>query len=211
MPRYRKYPLFIQNRREKWFADTINFIEARYMAILDRFVHTFRFLDFHPLNAHAFSYEYASLFRDTGSCFSSVLDNILKNSDVKPMKGKNYTIRDFSRYLNKNVDDIRDIGICLDVEYDQKYVYPFRNFGTDEVSAVWWNAYNNLKHNELNSMPAGCLSNLIYIFAALTIIYDAVTKRNEHSSMFSIITQGLVGSIIDGTVPREEYHFPQAS
>jgi len=214
VPVYSKYPIFIQNRTKQWFIDLIIFMENRYKAIVDRFIQSNRYLDFDPRNYRAFSYEYASLIRDIGSCFSSSLDHLLKKSCIKPVRGNNYTVFDFSRYLNEYIDDIQKIGVILNYDFNEKYVYPFQGFESDKVNSVWWDAYNDLKHNELYSKTSGCLSNFVYSFSALTILLDAVTKRGavEGSNReFLILTRGLVSSLNSDWLPLDEYQFPKAT
>lgn len=189
-------------------------MENRYSAIVDRFVQSHRYIDFDPLNCWAFSYEYASLIRDVGSCFSSSLDHLLNKTGIKPAKGNYYTVIDFSRYLNENIEDIQKIGVILNYDFNEKYVYPFKGFESEKVDSIWWNAYNDLKHNELYSKTSGCLSNLVYSFSALTILLDAITQRGAvdgSNREISILSRGLVSSLNSGWLPLEEYLFPIAT
>lgn len=157
---------------KSWYKEISTYLRMRYPPIIDRFLNTFRYVDFDPKNADSCSYEFASLLRDIGSIFNSVLDTIVEQEGRAPKYGPRYNILDYRDFLLENFPTIDEISVVLNVNYDQKYILPYEGFKKSEVNSVWWNAYNAVKHQDIKCREFGCLSNVIYGVCALTIIYE---------------------------------------
>jgi len=65
--------------KEPWYYDITSYLFQRYSSIEMRLMETFRYVACHPRNKNTFSYEYASILRDAGSVFSSVLDRLVRS------------------------------------------------------------------------------------------------------------------------------------
>ena len=77
-------------------------------------------------------------------------------------------------------------------------------------SLQWWTAYNHLKHSDIDCLDEGSLSNVIYGFGALTLLYLAILARSSiflddlTTNIFHYI--GFSDDKID-----EDYIFPKSS
>lgn len=162
-------------KNETWFFDLFNYIELRYASISDRLAQTFRYVDLHPANKDVFSYEYASLLRDIGSVISSVLDTLLSN--VKGGKERRYyNIDDFRSFLLQEIEDIENVRVVLNVQHTSSSLFPFEGFKGDSHSLQWWKAFTDIKHSDIECIDEGCQSNVIYAYAALTVLYASLSK-----------------------------------
>jgi hypothetical protein len=148
-----------------WFHRIQIYLLNRHSQIEQRLLTSFNYVELHPKNATSFSYEYSSLLRDIGSVFSSFLDSIMKSSSFK--KGK-LNINDYCEFLIKEVDDIEEICTEINAEYDQRYLFPFHCI--KKFNPHWWDAYNNVKHTDIENLEDGCLGNVLYGFASLSIL-----------------------------------------
>ena len=152
--------------KQDWFKRNQTYLINRVGQIQDRLLTSFRYVECHPNNSATYSYEYASLLRDIGSVFGSFLDNAIKSTSPSA-KGK-LDINDYCEFLCREVDDIEEICATMDANYDQRLLFPFHCI--TKFSPHWWNAYNNVKHSDVENLQDGCLGNVLYGFASLCIL-----------------------------------------
>lgn len=170
-----------------WLNEIRDYLELRYPPIVNRLINVFRYVDLHPVNNDTFSYEFASILRDIGSVFTSVLDSFVKGVGKEPKYLKYHDIRDYRDFLLEEFHDLTKISAILNVDFDQKLVFAFKGFNKKNVNSVWWRAYNNVKHSDIEHLKDGCLSNVIYAFSALTMLYESIiyigsTAASPHTS-----------------------------
>ncbi|MCJ7559290.1 hypothetical protein MUO79_01565 [Candidatus Bathyarchaeota archaeon] len=152
--------------KQDWFNRIQIYLINRHAQIQQRLLISFNYVDFHPKNATTFSYEYASLLRDIGSVFGSFLDNLIKSA-LPATKGE-LNINNFCAFLCNEVDFIEEICAEMEAEYNQRYLFPFHNI--KKITPHWWKAYNNIKHTDIENLQDGCLSNILYGFASLSVL-----------------------------------------
>ena len=99
--------------KEPWYNDILSYLLQRYASIERRLIDTLRYVACHPENRNTFSYEYASILRDSGSVFSSVLDRLIRETTAI---SKEPDISDYKKWLLK-----LDIPRCMSDRIDRIY------------------------------------------------------------------------------------------
>jgi hypothetical protein len=161
--------------KEDWFGEIVSYLLQRYSSIEDRILETFRFVACNSGNRHAFSYEYASILRDAGSVFGSVMDRLIRKTE---MVSGQLDIRNYRKWLMEldipeHRDRIRKIySVSVDINYplQEKVLLPFRQFSDDKKRLDWWEAYNDVKHSDIDKFHAGNFENALNSVAALSIL-----------------------------------------
>ncbi len=170
----------------------------RYEHIQERFLQSLRYVDLDPENYKVYSYEYSSLIRDIGSIFTSFLDKLIRLTSKEQIKSE-LDIRNYREFLIENVTNIEKICVELNASYKQKYLFPFKDIKDKSQKIVWWEAYNCLKHNDVDERRRGCLSNTLYSLASLLVL------TNLFNPSFHFKTQIFqIGVYSDLTMSHEE-------
>lgn len=169
MSRLRSFTMLKESLEQKyqsfeWFNELAGYLQYRCLTILNRFWDTFRYVDPSPDNADVFSYEYASLLRDIGSVFGSVLDTMVRNTEKT---SDELSISDYRRFLNDNIENFDSVGVQFHLPFSSRYFFPFK-----QGRLVWWDGYNNVKHSDSLKFRDGCLSNVLYGLASLVILHN---------------------------------------
>lgn len=178
--------------KNDWFEKLLGYLILRFPSIETRILNTFRYVELAPRNAATFSYEFSSIVRDIGSSFSSILDRLVRKTAKKPLD-RHLDIIDYLEFLVKEVKGIELIGAQLNSPFYLNLVLPFD--GIEEWIEKhslpnWWDAYNKLKHLEIDNYPHGSLSNVIYGMGSLAILYGLMDKyRRAQGELFSLIGQ----------------------
>ena len=206
-PRFGAYPLR-RFKNETWFFDLYSYLELRYVSISERLAQTFRYVDLHPANKDAFSYEYASLLRDIGSIISSVLDKFLSNVNGGKDRGF-YNIDNFRSFLLSEIEDIENVRVVLNVVYTHSSLFPFEGIKGDNHILQWWKAFTDIKHSDIECIDEGCQSNVIYAYTALTVLYASLSEPIIHWEGVSSKIIHSVNSIV--TKDKKPYYkYPKA-
>jgi len=178
-----KPELFKKYHGNRWFIEALAYTQLRYHPIETRIINSLRYVELCSDNNKTFSYEFCSIIRDIGSTFSSVLDKLVRNTSVKT-KG-DYDIRDYRRFLVNEVHEIDSIGVELRCLFTENMILPFDNIKDDKIRIDWWDAYNNLKHAEIDNLQDGCLSNVLYGMSSLAVLYSLISHhRNAEGNLF---------------------------
>jgi len=206
--RFQDYPL-LRFYEEIWFYEMTSYLKLRFASITQRLFQTFRFVDLYPINKDTFSYEYASLLRDIGSVFSSVMDKLLRGA-LGEKQNSDYNIDDFRRFLLSEIEDIENVKVSLNVSYLNSNLFPYEGLSGKRHSLRWWKAFTNIKHSDILCINEGCLSNVIHAFGALTILYDCLIE--PHPFYWMEHTEGIISRIFSvDSEQKEQYHrFPEA-
>jgi hypothetical protein len=159
-------------QNESWFPEIRRCLEARYYAIEERLVQTFRYVQLHPDNGSTFSYEFASILRDCGSVFTSVLDKAIRETKHYS-KDKRLNIRDFKKFLNSADQDFYRYTIIPNPLYPL-VLLPYCAFSKLSSRSGWWDSYNNIKHSEIENYTDGNLKNVMNAVGALAILCNCM-------------------------------------
>ena len=173
---------------EEWFIEARKYLNKRFPPILNKLLNIFRYVELDPFNALSFSYEFSSLLRDIGGTFSSVLDYMVKGHN-NLSREQRLNIDSYRIFLNDEINNLEGIAIYLNVDFDEKIIFPFEGFSNEQILSVWWNAYNDVKHLDIYTIKKGCLSNVLYSFSALSVLQDCMTRP-------SLWGQGVVNPLI---------------
>lgn len=145
------------------------YLHSRFGAIAARFEDTFRYVDLDRLNRQTFSYEYASLLRDAGGTFASVMDRIVREYRGVP-DGKNTCIADYRDYICDVEAVPHQIAVYLSP--DGLKVYPFEELdpARKQRTPRWWLAYNKIKHAESVQLRRGNLENALRALCGVAVV-----------------------------------------
>ena len=153
---------------EDWFARSRDYLVARRAAIQQRLQTTFRFVELNKENGATFSYEFASILRDSGSVFGSVLDSL-----VKGRKGDFSVQANFGDYRMLLLDEDPDIyyrTVQVRPLFPRGMLAPLSTLSQANGIPGWWRAYNNVKHSEYENFRDGNMRNAVLSVAALVIL-----------------------------------------
>jgi len=185
--------LYRTYRDNHGFEKLALFVASRYFAIETRVHETFRFVDLEPRNASTFSYEYASLLRDIGGAFDSALKAFCRN-----VTGiKNPTIHNHLDFLRQNIRsskpgelaDLTTISVELASDRTDRFLYPFADLCTDSPKSnlpKWWDAYNDVKHLEIEKFVEGNFKNVLNAFAALFVLFILTDKDEGRGHSYKV-------------------------
>lgn len=198
------YPLHVKYSENEWYSKINNYFTDRFSPIANRLNSTFRYVDLHPKNKDAFSYEYTSLLRDIGSTFSSVLDSFLTNIQGK----KKYNIDHFRKFLLEEITELETVMVILSKNLAKRWLFPFEGFAEKKIRSTWWRAYNDVKHKDIYRLEAGNLSNVLYSFGALSVLYSGIVMTDNVRRD----TEGIIGDIRDitGYYDKSRYDYYKA-
>jgi hypothetical protein len=161
--------LWNQYKGQEWFELASGYCFHRFEIIESRFYEATRYVSINTENRATFSYEFASILRDCGSTFSSVMDAIVKGTgEVKP--DIDTTIAHYRKFLYERIRDINRISLQIRPLFPKGMVLPFDGLNTIDDSPNWWDAYNNVKHNEYENYKDGSLENSVKALSSLALL-----------------------------------------
>jgi len=188
---------------QDWFNRIKFYLNDRHYHIQERLLTSFRYVELNPKNALSFSYEYSSLLRDIGGVFGSFLDKFIRSASPSPSTKGELNINNYLEFLDSEVDGIEEICAEMEAEYDQRYLFPFQGIGKSIPN--WWKAYNNVKHTDIEKLQDGCLTNVLYGFASLSILENLV-DASAYNRIFQIGVHH--DFTVDKTILWNNYVFP---
>ena len=168
--------------KEAWYEELYGYSSLRYFPIERRITDATRYVEMCTENKTTFSYEFASIIRDVGSTFGSLLDGLVRNAVGK--KG-DLDIRDYIKFVVDEVKDVETLCLRLKTSFTHSFVFPFENVKKSPPTLEWWNAYNKLKHSDIDNFKDGCLAHAINGLASLATLYvlmdyhGAFSRRSE--------------------------------
>ena len=186
-----------------WFNEAKDYLVARRAAIQERLSATFRFVDLNRENGSTFSYEFASILRDSGSVFGSVLDSLAKGK-----KGDfriQTSFRDYKRLLLDEDPNIHHRTLQVRPLFPNGMLVPLSTLSQSNGISDWWRAYNNAKHSEYQNFRDGNMQNAVLSVAALVILEHFIGVHLPDSLWVNI---GIVYSdtTIDMSDERRLFH-----
>ncbi len=129
---------------------------------------TFRYVELHSENWNTFSYEFASILRDSGSVFSSVADALVRGASAAPRH--EYNFGDYRDFLRREVPDIGQRTVCVRPCFPAGIIVPFEELQTATGTLGWWDAYNKVKHHEYHEFRMGSLENCVTAVSGLVLL-----------------------------------------
>lgn len=168
---------FFQDHHEKeWYIQASEYLKEKRTFIQKRFVECMRYVDVHSENSETFSYEFASILRDCGSVFSSVLDAVIKGS---AFTGKDKTnIADYKSFLKEQDDRVYLYSVHFRSRFPDGLILPLYSLKKTK-SPRWWDAYNEVKHSEYDTYRFGNLGNATTALASLIILETIFGKARS--------------------------------
>lgn len=153
---------------QPWFDEAVAFFSSRFPPVEDRLRASARYVEFRTDNRSTFSYEFASILRDSGGIFGSVLDALVrgyKSANTTPQ----YHFGHFREFLEEHVPDIERSTVVLRSQFPAGLFVPF-----EEMSSAggpeWWDAHNAVEHREYYEFQRGNLENTATAVAGLVIL-----------------------------------------
>ncbi|MGD6851258.1 MAG: hypothetical protein ACQCN6_04270 [Candidatus Bathyarchaeia archaeon] len=182
-------PIYDIYSKEEWFSQTGGYLFGRYSAIEERMLKTFRYVDCAPSNALTFSYEYASILRDAGSVFGSVMDRTVEKITKT---SKDLDIKDYRKWLmnlefkgmKQSVKKIYSVAVDVKSRFKRNMLLPFTSLSDDKVRIDWWDVYNNVKHSDIDNFPSGNLINSLNALASVAFLVYLFTNIQQQSELF---------------------------
>jgi hypothetical protein len=153
---------------QDWFKKAKAYLLARRSTIQQRLQTTFRFVDLSRENCTTFSYEFASILRDSGSVFGSVLDSL--TNGTKGNFGIKTDFWDYKKLLLNEDVDIHRRTLQVRPLFPSGMLVPLSALSKPTETPNWWRAYNNVKHSEYENFRDGNLQNAVLSVAALVIL-----------------------------------------
>ena len=175
-----KNVLFDKFKEEQWFTEVLSYMMIRYDSIESRMIETFRYVDCNPANYGVFSYEYASILRDVGSIFGSIMDTLVRKSDVIPRKNE-YDIRDYRKWLINEIENIHFISVGLNYPIQNRILAPFYRINDEHKKLKWWTAYNKIKHHRSTRYQRANLRNTLNAVAGLFVMLLYLYKEDAEA------------------------------
>lgn len=156
-------------KHDPWFTEARDYVELRYYALVNRFKKTFDYVTPHKENSETYSYEFASILRDSASAFDSTLKRFIRMGKLE-YDDRIYGMLDFLRKYEPQLE-----YLSLRFLHYGGGLSPFR-LDEDRVP-FWWTANNKIKHDEIENISQGSLKNALLSLAALGIIVQSMGRR----------------------------------
>lgn len=159
---------FQEHHEQVWYIQANEYLKERRAFIQRRFAECIRYVEVHSENSDTFSYEFASILRDCGSVFSSVLDAMINGSSSTSKKSTN--IGDYKAFLRAQDDRTYLDSVHFRNRFPDGLILPLYSLKDPAKNPVWWSAYNEVKHSEYKAYRFGCLANAATALASLVIL-----------------------------------------
>lgn len=148
-------------------------------------------------NKSTYSFVFASILRDVGSVFDSVVRKLIENTGNQHQ----HNIYGYLEFL-EGLDPALENRTVLMLS-NMKRILPFRK--THKGIPSWWQAYNDVKHDETSNVRQGNLQNALISLAALAIL-NASVCHNLSTCIFLNIGIDYPPNAID--ISEERLLFP---
>lgn len=153
---------------EAWFSHAASYLFSRFPSVEARLQTAFRYVELHTENRSIFSYEFASVLRDSGSIFGSVADALVRGARDTPKR--EYDFGDYRDFLLQEIPDIHRRTVHLRPCFPCGIVVPFEELYGGTGIPKWWHAYNQVKHREYHEFRMGNLENCITAVSGLALL-----------------------------------------
>lgn len=179
---------FYQDHHEKaWYIQAYEYLEQRRAFVQKRFVDCMQYVEVHSENCDAFSYQFASILRDSGSVFSSVLDAMIRGSGFVARGQTN--IAHYKSFLKAQDNTIYLASVNFRSRFPYGLIRPLYSLKTRRNNPEWWLAYNKVKHSEYDEYRSGNLGNAATALASLVILETVFGKPSTDKIWTNIGSQ----------------------
>jgi hypothetical protein len=127
------------------------YLEQRRAFVQKRFVYCMQYVEVHSENCDAFSYQFASILRDSGSVFSSVLDAMIRGSGFVARGQTN--IAHHKSFLKAQDNTIYLASVHFRSRFPDGLILPLYSLKTRRNNLTWWLAYNKVKSKTESDLP----------------------------------------------------------
>jgi hypothetical protein len=159
---------FYQDHHEEgWYIEAWEYLKERRTFVQKRFIECTRYVEVHCENCNTFSFEFASILRDCGSVFGSVLDAMIKGSAFRSRRTT--TIANYKSFLKAQDDRAYLYSVHFRSRFPNGLILPLY-FLKSTGSPKWWLAYNKVKHSEYDEYRSGSLGDAATALAALVVL-----------------------------------------
>lgn len=155
---YKKY------KDEQWHKDVCRHLFISYDTVENRILQAFQYVTPTKENRNSFSHTFSSILRDSGSVFDSIMRKIVEKTDNKSKYRDN--IIGHLNFLKSIEPNLEKSSVHL--RYNLKTILPFVR--DPNTSPLWWKAYNNVKHDDVQRHTEGNLENALKSVSALAIL-----------------------------------------
>lgn len=187
------------HRKEEWYVQASEYLKERRAFIQKRFLECMRYVDVRSENSETFSYEFASILRDCGSVFSSVLHPMLKGSGFTSKDVT--TIADYRSFLTTQDKTVHLYSVHFRSRFPSGLILPLYSLKNNK-SPRWWDAYNEVKHSEYDASRSGSLGNATTALASLIILETIFGKPKTDEIWTNIGSQDVEDSFDMQTMKR---------
>lgn len=172
------------HHEEEWYIQASEYLKERRIFVQKRFIECMRYVDVHSENSETFSYEFASILRDCGSIFSSVLDAMLKGSAFIVKDKTN--IADYKSFLKAQDNTVHLYSVHFRNRFPYGLILPLYSLKKTETPR-WWDAYNEVKHSEYNAYHFGNLGNATTALASLVILETILLCKSRSDEIWTSV------------------------
>lgn len=164
-----------------------------YLSLENKFIDTINYVELCEDNFNTYSNTYIMLLQAIGSELNALFKELCHFD-----KSENKNIKDFVERILNDFPEIVEFEIKV-IGYDISFK-PFKGWNVDRPSKSleWWEAYNQIKHNRIESIKVASLKNVIYSLSGLMLlnmklckdIYQTEQHRDnpkQRSSLFQIV------------------------
>lgn len=155
---------------QEWFSDAKSYWAAQFPSIEERLRAVSRCVALHRDNRETYSVELATLLKEAGSIFDSVLRALVKGAGSAPKRRDHHDIHDFCNFLRMEVPDIHKRSLAIRPCLPAGVVVPFKGLDAQDGVPGWWRAYNKVKHEGSANFPQGNLENSVTAVCALALL-----------------------------------------
>lgn len=153
----------------KWFSDATSYWVSHFGPVEERLLEASRWVAVHRDNGKTYSTGLASILRDAGSIFDSVLRALVKGVGIPP-RGRDHDIVEFCDFLRREAPDIHRRSVTIRPCLPAGVVVPFEELKAQDGVPAWWTAYNKVKHEESVEYRRGNLENAVTAVCALALL-----------------------------------------
>lgn len=192
---------FYQDHHEKaWYIEAYEYLEQRRAFVQKRFVDCMQYVEVHSENCDTFSYQFASILRDCGSVFGSVLDAMIRGSGFA-VRGQT-DITDYKSFLKAQDNTMYLASVHFRRRFPNGLILPLYSLKTRRNNPGWWLAYNKVKHSEYDEYRFGNLGNAATALASLVILETVFGKPSTDKIWTNIGSQYEADSFDMNTMKR---------
>ena len=138
--------------------EKIDFAISSFCVLERQLLECMEYLPFIDANKQSISPKFIPIIMDACSLIDSIFFEMTDNTEKKRMSLKKYSeLNEISLKLDNNA--------TLFLTSPIKLLQPFK--GWTKEPPIWWNAYNNLKHNRLNNYNYANFTNAVLSLAGL--------------------------------------------